>query len=75
MPIDIPAAQRAGAGQPENTICKAVELLHSKVEAAPAESGVISRQQALEVDIAPYGFRVFALQWESSRLDTASGIS
>ena len=60
-PIDIPAAQRAGAGQPDHASWSAVELLHSIADAEPADEGVISRQQTLEVSLAPYGFRVFAL--------------
>ncbi len=60
-PDDLPASQRAAAGHPELRSWNACEVLRAMTEDTPRDPGVISGTQALEVTLAPYGYRVYVL--------------
>jgi hypothetical protein len=55
-PVDIPACERAGVGEPARTAWTARELLHSMVE-TDAAPGTLP----MTVTLGPYGFRIFEL--------------
>lgn len=59
--VDVPAIQRTLAGHPEQHRWSVREILRSMVDAGPAETGVLDGSAAWEIDLAPYGFRVFEL--------------
>ena len=60
-PADVPLTQRAVAGQPQKRRWSVREVMHSMVDASPAKPGKISARHAFEVELAPYGFRIFDL--------------
>jgi len=64
-PVDTPAAQRAAAGCPHQREWTAREILRSVSETLPAAGGAISGGRALDVPLAPYGFRVMELTLNS----------
>ncbi|HUU69619.1 MAG TPA: hypothetical protein VM186_08845, partial [Planctomycetota bacterium] len=60
-PVDVPVTQREAAGRPDKRAWRVREIMHSMVDPEPAQPGRISGRAAYEVEIAPYGFRIFEL--------------
>ncbi len=56
-PVDVPASERARAGEPQDAAWTARELLHGMVETAPVPSGALP----LTVTLGAFGFRIFEL--------------
>ena len=66
-PDDLPADSRAAAGQPQRYAWRAREVLRAMTEPAPLDAGRISGDQALAVQLEPYGYRVFELERQSEK--------
>lgn len=61
-PDDVPACSRTAAGHPEQHSWQTKEVLYAMTEDALQETGEISGEQALEISLAAYGFRVLELR-------------
>jgi hypothetical protein len=55
-PLDIPASERASAGEPHRRAWLAREILHSMVDPTLAPG-----RQFTEIPLAAYGFRILEL--------------